>query len=121
MNAQITDTASHLRTAWADALRFALDHCDRHDAAALCAGFLEAVETGGPLLGDPFGMTAGDARLWAASAPPHELVAYTGAGLERLPTSALSAGLRKAALKALWRSLTDQDRAGFLRAVKGGR
>jgi hypothetical protein len=115
------DPASALRAEWADALCYALGECHPYDAAAICAAYLETAETGGPLMGDPFGMVAGDARLWAVSAPPHELVAYTLAGLERLPRSHLGTRTRKTAFKAIWRSFTDQERAAFLKVVKGGK
>lgn len=118
---KIADPALRMRAAWAQSLCFTLGECLPHDAAAICVAYLETVETGGPLMGDPFGLVAGDARLWAASAPPHELVAYTLAGLERLPRSHLSTGTRKTAFKAIWRSFNDQDRAAFLKAVKGGK
>jgi hypothetical protein len=118
---KITDPGLRKRAAWAEALCFALAQSHPTDAAAICAAFLETAETGGPVLGDPFGMVAGDARFWAASAPPHELVAYTLAGLERLPRSHLSTGIGKTAFRAIWRSFNDQDRAAFLKAVKGGK
>ena len=118
---KIADPAMRMRAAWAEAVCFALGESHPHDAAAICAAFLETAETGGPLLGDPFGMVAGDARLWATSAPPHELVAYTLAGLERLPKAHLTSGTRKAAFKAIWRSFNDRDRAAFLNAVRGGK
>jgi hypothetical protein len=110
-----------MRGAWAEAVCFALAQSHPHDAAAICFAFLETAETGGPLLGDPFGMVAGDARLWAASASPHELVAYTLAGLDRLPRSHLSTGTRKTVFKAIWRSFDHKDRAAFLAAVKGSK
>ena len=119
---QITDPALRLRAEWAEAVCYALGECHPDEAAPICAAYLETVETGGPVLGDPFGMVASDARLWAAAAPPHELVAYTVAGLERLPKSHLSNPARKTAFKALWRSFTDAERASFIKAVtKGGK
>lgn len=87
----------------------------------ICTAYLETSETGGPLLGDPFGMVARDARLWVASAPPHELVAYTLAGLEHLPKSHLTTGTRKTVFKAIWCTFTDKDRAAFLQAVSAGK
>lgn len=120
-HATITDPALRMRAAWVEALCFALAQSHPNDAAEICTAYLETAETGGTLLGDPFGMVAGDARLWATSAPPHEQVAYTLAGLERLPKSHLSTGMRKTAFKAIWHSFTDQDRAAFLKAVKGGK
>lgn len=117
----ITDPTLRMRAEWAEALSFALAQSHPNDAAEICTAYLETAQTGGPLLGDPFGMVVGDARLWAASALPHELVAYTLAGLERLPTSHLSTGTRKTVFKAIWRSFTDQDRAAFLNAVRVGK
>jgi hypothetical protein len=118
---KITDPALRMRGEWADALVFALAQSDPHDAAAICAAYLETLETGGPVLSDPFGMVSGDARLWATSAPPLELIAYTLAGLEQLPRSHLSTVSRKTAFKAIWRSFDHQDRTAFLAAVKGGK
>lgn len=114
---QINDPTLRLRMEWANSLAFALGECHPDEAAPICAAYLETVETGGPTLGDPFGMVAGDARLWAAAAPPHELTAYTLAGLERLPNAHLSNPARKRCFKALWRSFTDADRAAFIKAV----
>jgi hypothetical protein len=116
---KIADPALRLRAAWSEALCFALAQSHPNDATEICTAYLETAETGGPQLGDPFGMVAGDARLWATAAPPHELAAYTLAGLERLPKSHLSTGMRKAAFKAIWRSFNDHDRAAFLIAVRG--
>jgi hypothetical protein len=116
---KITDPASRLRYEWAEAAAFALSEAEPTDAAAICFAYLETAETGGPVLGDPFGTVAGDARLWATAAPPHELIAYTLAGLEVLPKSPLSTVTRKTAFKAIWRSFDHQDRAAFLAAVKG--
>ena len=111
---QINDPALRLRMEWANALAFALGECHPDDAAAICAAFLETVETGGPRLGDPFGTVAGDARLWAAAAPPHELVAHTLAGLQTIPRAHLSIKTRKQVLVAIWRTLSDADRRTFL-------
>jgi len=116
---KIIDPALRLRAEWNQTAAFALGECDPHDASAICCAYLETVETGGPTLGDPFGTVASDARLWAQVAPPHELVAYTLAGLERLPKSHLSNPARKTAFKALWRNFTDTERAAFIKAVKG--
>ncbi|MCC5956469.1 MAG: hypothetical protein JJU07_10210 [Natronohydrobacter sp.] len=120
---QITDPALRLRMEWANSAAFALRECHPDDAAAICVAYLETVETGGPTLGDPFGMVASDARLWAAAAPPHELTAYTLAGLERLPKSHLSNPARKNCFRAIWHSFTDAERASFIAAAskKGGK
>lgn len=118
---QITDPALRLRMEWANSAAFALGECHPDDAAAICVAYLETVETGGPTLGDPFGMVASDARLWAAAAPPHELTAYTLAGLERLPKAHLSNPARKRCFKAIWASFTDAERASFIATVTKGR
>lgn len=87
------------------------------DAAQICMAFLESMETGGPTLGDPFGMVAGDAALWADSAPAHELQAYGVAALDRLRTANLGINARKRLFAALWRSFKDEDRKAFLSRV----
>lgn len=120
-NVTFHDPAMALRADWATTLCFALEQCHPQEAAPICAAYLETTETGGPLMGDPFGMVAGDANLWAASAPPHELIAYTLAGLNVLPRSPITTDTRRRAFKAIWRSFTDHDRAAFLKAVKGGK
>jgi len=109
-----------LRAAWAEALVFALSRCDRAEAAPICLAYLEDMETGGPRY-DPFGAVYGDARLWAASAPPHELVAYTLAGLDHLPRAHLSGATAKRCFKAIWHRFSDADRAAFLAHVNGRR
>lgn len=116
-----TETIVGSRREWLEAAWFALDHCDPEDRFELLTAWMAQYETGGPTLGDPFGMVAGDARLWAAAAPPHELVAYTLAGLERLPDRHLSLTARKQVFKALWTSFADKDRASFIAHVKGGK
>ncbi|MCC5974728.1 MAG: hypothetical protein JJT81_11830 [Rubellimicrobium sp.] len=115
------ETIVAARREWLDAAWLALDHCDPDDRFELLTAWMAKYETGGPPLGDPFGMVAGDARLWAAAAPPHELVAFTLAGLERLPDRHLSLTARKQVFKALWRSLPETDRASFIAHVKGGK
>ena len=122
-NCKINDHALRLRAEWANSLVYALTECHPEDAAAICVAFLETVETNGPIIGDPFGVTVSGARLWVAAAPTHELVAYTLAGLERLPNALLSNLARKTCFKALWRSFTEVERAAFIAAVtkKGGK
>src|SRR6056297_1435186 len=79
---------TRLRLEWAETAVFALEHCRVSHANAICAAWLEGAEIGGPRH-DPFGMVYSDARFWALGAPQHELVAYTLAGLERLPSALL--------------------------------
>jgi hypothetical protein len=115
----ISDPTIRLRAEWATTLALTVGECHPHDAAAICVAFLETVETGGPVMGDQFGMVAADARLWAAVAPPHELAAYTLAGLERLPKAHLSNPARKAAFRAIWRTFTNTERTSFIATVGG--
>lgn len=117
LHQQIKDPALRLRMEWAHALAHALRECHPDDAAAICVAYLETVETGGPVLGNPFGMIVEDARLWTAAAPPHELTAYTLAGLQALPNAHLSKPANKRVFNALWRSFSVKERAAFIAAV----
>lgn len=101
------------RSSAATALAEALAAADPHDAATLCAAFLEGVVTEGPCP-DPFGDMARDAALWAASATVPEVATYTIAGLRTLAAEALPIGLRKRVLVALWDGLRPRERAAFL-------
>jgi hypothetical protein len=116
----VTKATDPLRLQWAEAACLALRECDPQDAAAICAAFLDTTETGGPRH-DVYGTLYSDALWWAEMAPPHELVAYVTAGLDRLPKAHLSTPRRKEVFKHLWRSFTDTDRAAFLAHVKGGK
>ena len=112
---------ARFRLGWAEAAIFALEQCTLPHANAICSAWLEAAETGGPRH-DPFGTLYADARYWAVAAPPHELVAYTVAGLELAPKALLPLPFRKWVFKDLWRGLPDAERYAFLKAVtKGGR
>ena len=114
---KITDPAIRLRAEWAQSLTFVLAECHPDDAVEICVAFLQTVETQGPVIGDPFGVTVSSARLWVAAAPLHELIAYTLAGLESLPKAHLSKPARKTCFNALWRSFTDTERANFISHV----
>ena len=115
---EISDPALRLRLEWAQALGFALGECNAADASAICAAYLETVETGGPIH-DPFAFTYGGASLWAGSAPVHEVTAFTLAGLRALPDALLSRPARKRCFAALWAKFPDADRREFLRRVDG--
>lgn len=106
-----------LRAEWASAAAYALEHCDPHDAAQLCANILEAMQTEGPVLGDPFGMVASDAAFWADCAPAHELAAYGCAALDRLRGLALGLNTRKRLFAKLWETFDKCDRQAFLSRV----
>lgn len=107
----------HKRAEWASAAAFALDHCTPNDAAQLCAGILDALQTDGPVLGDPFGMVASDAQFWADCAPPHELAAYGCAALDRLRGLALGVITRKRLFAQLWQTFPPKERQAFLSRV----
>ncbi len=84
-----------MRSELANTLCFTLGQRHPEDVAALCAAYLDSLKTSDPVLGDPFGMMAGAARLWADCAPIHELAAYGAAALERLRGLALTKNARK--------------------------
>ncbi|PTV93508.1 hypothetical protein C8J27_11521 [Rhodobacter aestuarii] len=107
-----------LRAEWARAVWFALDHCHPEDAAQICAGFLDSLSTQGPSVSHPFGMTSGEAMIWADCAPIHELAAYVAAGLDRLRGLALAKSARKRLFWALWQGFDPEDRRAFLAQVK---
>ncbi len=107
------------RAEWAATLAMVFEHAHPAEAVPLAVAYAESFETGGPRLGDPFGMVASDAGIWARSAPPHELIAYTLAGLEQMPKAHLSNPARKKLFKHLWKDFTDRDRTAFLRHVTG--
>lgn len=110
------DVDSRFRIGWAEAAIYALDHCDPKQGAAICATYLEQVETGGPYQ-DAFGHLYQDARFWAEAAPPHEVVAYTIAGLRQFPAAHIGIIARKRAFAALWERFSESDRIAFLRRV----
>ncbi len=99
---------------------FTLGQCHAEDATAICAAYLDSVKTSGPVLGDPFGMMAGDARFWADCAPIHELAAYGAAALEKLRGLALAKNARKRLFWDLWASFGPDDRRSFLAQSKRG-
>jgi len=120
MDWNVTKATDPLPAQWAEAACLALAECRPQDAAAICTAYLDTMQTAGPQR-DAFGLLYEDAKWWADAAPVHELVAYTLAGLSRLPRRHPSLPARKALFKALWRSLPDTDRAAFVAHVKGGR
>jgi len=120
MDYTITKPTDPLFAQWAEAACLALAECRPQDAAAICAAYLDTMETGGPR-SDVFGTLYSDATWWADLAPPHELAVYVTAGLTRLPKRHISLPARKRVFKALWQSFPDADRAAFLAHVKGGK
>jgi len=111
-------TRPSYRAETATTLCMAIGACNPSDAAQIMAAALEQMATGGPDH-DVFGTVRQDAEWWAEIAPAHEVQAYVNAGLRQLLKSAIGPKARKAVIVALWRGMTDQDKAAFLRAVAG--
>ena len=99
-------------------LGLALGDAHPEDAAAICAGYLDATAAGMPRL-DPFGDLRTDAEFWADSANPAELNTYACAALRRLGERVQGLEARKRLMAAIWRSLPSAERAAFLRRVTG--
>ncbi len=106
-----------LRRAWAESLCYAIGECDLTDALAICTAFLEEHSTNGPELTPLLDMTVADARWWADIAPPHELVAYGMAALDRLRVTPLGLNTRKKLFVALWESFPEEDRLRFAQRI----
>ncbi|WP_136683120.1 hypothetical protein [Falsirhodobacter xinxiangensis] len=111
------DARKRLRMEYATSLAMALRDADPDDAATICAAFLEEQKTNGPVMGDPFGTTTSDALFWADCAPPHELVAYGMAALDRLQDQPLGIKSRKKLFACLWKTFLPSDRQAFLMRV----
>jgi hypothetical protein len=112
----ISDPVARLRHERRVSAVLALYCLDPMDAATICTEVLESMETDGPRH-DPFGHVRSDARFWADCAPPHEVAAYTVAGLERLQNSPLGRRTRKRVFFALWQTFKISDRFAFLTKV----
>lgn len=115
-NWTITDATDPLCIQWAEAACLALAECREQDRAAICAAILDAMQTEGPRH-DAYNLLYQDARWWADMAPPHELVAYGTAALDRLRGHALSIPARKRLFARLWETFDPKDRQAFLARV----
>lgn len=109
---------ARLRQERAVTLGLALADAHPEDAAAICAGYLDATAVGMPGF-DPWGDIRADAEYWADCANPAELNAYTCAALRRLETRVQGLAARKRLMAAIWRSLPQTERTAFLRKVSG--
>lgn len=105
-----------LRAERATALALALREAHPDDAGAICFGFLSSMETGGPEIGS-LGITVSDARMWAEIAPPHELLAYTTAGIAELRCKPLPLTARKRLFATIWAGFPTEARRAFLRKI----
>lgn len=118
MHAREMSTPNRLRAERGVSLGLALGDAHPEDAAAICAGYLEAICAGMPRL-DPFGDLRADAAYWADAATPAELNAYACAALRRLETRVQGLEARKRLMAAIRRSLPQTERTAFLRKVTG--
>lgn len=109
---------ARLRMERAVSLGLALGAAHPADAAAICAGYLDATAAGMPGF-DPWGDVRADAEYWADAANPAELNAYTCAALRRLGERVQGLEARKRLMAAIWRSLPQTERTAFLRKVSG--
>ncbi len=96
-------------------LTYALSNAHPDDALAICCGVVEQLRAGTPL--PPLLDIEDEARWWASTATPFELLAYLQACLDQLGDAALQANTRKRLLVQLWDSLPASDRQGFLARV----
>lgn len=83
---------------------------------ALC-GALDTVAGGAPKY-DAFGDMREDARWWADCATPVELEIYAAAALRRIERATFADRARKRIFWALWKAMSDKDRAAFLGRVR---
>ena len=107
-----------LRQERAVSLGLALADAHPEDAAAICAGYLDATAAGMPVL-NGFGDMRADAEFWADSANPAELNTYACAALRRLGERVQGLEARKRLMAAIWRSLPQTERTAFLRKATG--
>ena len=109
----------NLRHAWAESFAYLLLEVEPGIAAEMCAVHLDTIAAGMPSL-DPWGDLRADAEYWADCATVPELHAYACAAMRRLAGRMQGRDMRKRLLVAIWRSLSNEDRASFLRKVTGG-
>lgn len=111
-------TASQHRLLWADALKFALEHCEWQQAATICATYLDEIGAGFPRL-DWWGDIRAEADEWAFRANSGELEVYFIRALNRLENQALGIKARKRLLAALFQSMSAADQTAFLKWAAG--
>lgn len=99
-------------------LCLAIGECDRAVAVQIMAAAMESLQAGMPA-SDPFWQEGvrSDAEWWADLATPHELEAYTAAGLRAIERTAFCERARKRLFLALWGSMTVADRQAFIGRV----
>lgn len=113
---RLADEQPISRVQWAERAIESLEACGPEVADALCLRWLEQSRTPGPQ-NDLFGTLYSDARFWAEVAPPHEVVAYTVAGLGQLPKRYVPQGTLKRVFVAIWELFDNAARSSFLRRV----
>lgn len=105
------------------AIEMALDAAERVTGGrrmigeALCAA-LDTVGGGAPQYA-AFGNMREDASWWADVATPMEIEIYAAAALKRMKRATFAPRARKRIFMTLWESFTDEERANFLKHVKG--
>lgn len=109
---------ARLRTRGAVDLCLAIASCDQRTAMQIMSAALEDLLAGSP---DPApdwleGIRR-DAEWWADLAAPHELEAYTAAGLRAIERTAFCERARKRLFLSLWETMTPADRQAFVGRV----
>jgi hypothetical protein len=117
-HAGIAGYAGFLRaTVTSAGLIAALDDCDPRDAAAICCAWLDARAAGMPELADHLAGLREQAAFWADCATPEEAEAHLLALLPRVGRTGYGLGARKRLFAALWDTLPEADRRGFVARV----
>jgi hypothetical protein len=117
-----------IRPAEAQVAQWALDHLltlHTHQpsaAVAVADAFLEAVAPAWPECAPLFATTQQEAEWWADCAPDSAVSAMLVACLKRMALGRMPMPpkARKRALVAIWNTLDEKDRAGFLTFAEPG-
>lgn len=101
-----------------------IEHCagtDKIAAIAACDAALEIFAPSFPDIAPIFGASKAEADLWAEFAPDSVKVEYLAAILKHIQNVPINTtGARKKALIALWATMTQAERDGFLELVDPG-
>ncbi len=92
-----------------------MENAHRDDALTICCAALDRLRAGTPL--PPLSEIEDEARWWASTAAPFELLAYMQACLDRLADEAMTVNTRKRLMVQLWDTLPAPDRQAFLSRV----
>lgn len=101
-----------------------IEHCaatDKLAAVAACDAALEIIAPAFPDIAPFFASSKQEAEMWAEFAPPSAKVEYLAAILKDMQNTPInSAVARKKALLAIWSTMTQAERDGFLEVVDPG-